>query len=151
MARTTLGRPENSKAIEEAFRKDLLEPSFEGWLSNRRKDNFKTVHNKAKEEKRPFIALWLAPKSSGQSRRLAFTTLAAEAAQKALEQHGFAKMTMRVQHGQHTLAREYGVKQFPTLLIIAPDGKQLRREGYVELQDFLDFLTSPTTRPAATD
>ena len=199
MARTTLARPENLRAMKEAafikvkvetsadsdlakrygltklptmvvlspegkrcptmkdfagqfigevpFRSELLEPKFEGWLSNRQND-FDEVLRKARGEGLFVLALFMGTTSSGETRRLAFVTLADEAARKAIEKQQFVRITVRIADEKHPLAKRYQVVKFPTLLVITPTGRQHSIQGFATAAKFLDFLAAATSQPA---
>jgi thioredoxin-related protein len=128
------------------FRNEFLEPKLEGWLGN----NFQDALRNAGQAGKPVLALFAAVPSSGETRRLAFTTLAAEAAKDRLDKGRFVKVAVRLPGEEHPLAKQYAVARFPTLLIITPTGEHHRREGFVTLEQFTGFLASAAP-PAAAD
>jgi len=132
---------------EVPFRNEFLEPRLDGWLDSRR-HNLENALRQAKREDRPLLALFMGVPSSGEARRLAFTTLAAKSAREAIQKARYLLIAARVTDEQHPLARKYGIKKLPTLVIITPAGQQRRREGYVKTEDFLKFLAPGASAPA---
>ena len=78
---------------------------------------------------------------------MAFTTLADTAAEELMRKGGFARVVVRVEDARDELATKHGITQFPTLLLIAPDGRQTRRTGFLGLKDFRTFLASASAGP----
>ncbi|HUS47362.1 MAG TPA: thioredoxin family protein [Phycisphaerae bacterium] len=133
---------------EMQFRNDFLEPKFEGW-DNVLPADFDKALDKARKEGLPVLALFTGLVSTGEARRLAFTTLASQAAGEAMEKGRFEKIIVRLLDEKHLLARDYKIARLPTLLIITPTGERRRLEGLVTKEKFLDFLAGPTSQPAS--
>ena len=133
---------------QEHFRVRFLEPELEGqgWLRGN-PENFDLVIRNAAQAKQPVLTLFTLTPSSGDARRMAFTTLADTAAEELMRRGGFVRVVVRVEDARDELATKHGITQFPTLLLIAPDGRRTTRTGFLGLKDFREFLASVSAGP----
>ncbi len=141
-------RDESRYIGELQFRTEFLEPKLSGWASHREVDVAEFTA-KAHAAGRPVLVLFARPASSNELRRLAFATLARDAAREAIARTGAAKLVVRIVSTDHALARQYGVTALPALVLIPPAGEPARHEGFIDVAGLIRFLAPVTTAPAA--
>ena len=99
--------------------------------------NLNIAFAQAKAEDRPVLLLLTALPPSLDARNLGAGSI--RKGTQAIKEGRF--ITRLVQSKKSDPAKKYEVKDFPTLIIFAPDGRELdRRSGFVGEMDFKDFL-----------
>ena len=100
-------------------------------------DDLGSAFTQAEAENRPVLLLLTATPPSKNARDLGSVSIAKSG--PAIKEGKF--ITRLVQGTKSQPAKQYEVKDFPTLIIFSPDERELaRRSGYVGLQDFRDLL-----------
>jgi len=100
-------------------------------------DDLNGAFIQAKAEGRPVLLLLTDIPPSLDSRNLGSVSIAKS--ELAIKEGKF--ITRLVQGTTSKPAMQYEVKEFPTLIIFAPDGREFgRNSGYLGLQEFRDFL-----------
>jgi len=92
----------------------------------------------AKERNTNVVVLFVAKPPSETCRWLRNTTLCQEANTQALKDGDFVAVMVRVPSSRRSeIADEFDVTEFPTTLILSPEGEELsRREGKIGETDF---------------
>lgn len=99
----------------------------------------------AKDETRPVLLLLTTMPPSLDARKIGSISIKMNG--PAIKEGRFITRLVRGRNSQP--ATKYEVKEFPTVIIFAPDGQELaRRSGYIGQGDFRDMLKD-ATKPAA--
>lgn len=96
----------------------------------------------AKERNANVVVLFVAKPPSETCRRLRNTTLSKEANTKALTNGNFVAVMVRVPASRRSeIASEFDVTEFPTTLILTPEGEELNRQvGMIGEAPFRDVF-----------
>ena len=116
-----------------------------GWID----DDLPEAMRQAKEGDSNVVVLFVTKPPSETGRRLRDTTLSKEANTQALTDGNFVAVMVRVPRSRRSeIASEFNVTEFPTTLILSPEGEELnRREGKIGETDFRNrFLAEAMPR-----
>lgn len=104
-------------------------------------DDIDAAMTQAKEEDRRVLAFFISSSPSESARNMGKITLNASENKEAIKNGNFIKVKVETSL-KSDVAEKYNVTTLPTMLILAPDGKELnRREGFVTQTEFPeDFL-----------
>jgi hypothetical protein len=92
----------------------------------------------AKQTNRRVLVFFIGNPPNTEAIWMAGNTLAKPQNQRAIQEGRFARVKVVVDSLDSNLARRYKLTRLPTMMILAPDGKELnRREGKVGEVDFL--------------
>jgi thioredoxin-like negative regulator of GroEL len=113
-----------------------------GWTTD-----YEAAVNNSKRSQRPLLldfgATWCGP-----CKKLEATTFK-DREVSAVIQNGYVAVKIDVDRNPE-LASKYGVKSYPTIVLVAPDGREIaRRSGYVDAGPFLQWITPHRARNAA--
>jgi thioredoxin-like negative regulator of GroEL len=113
-----------------------------GWTTD-----YEAAVNASKRSQRPLLldfgATWCGP-----CKKLEATTFK-DREVSATIQNGYVAVKIDVDRNPE-LAAKFGVKAYPTIVLVAPDGREIaRRSGYVEPGPFLQWITPHRSRNIA--
>jgi len=116
-----------------------------GWID----DDLPEAMRLAKQRSANVVVFFVAIPPSEAGRWLRDGTLSKEPNTQALKDGNFVAVMVRVPRNRRSeIASEFDVTEFPTTLILSPEGEELnRREGKIGETDFRDsFLTEAMPR-----
>ena len=108
------------------------ETFLKGWP-----EDLNTALADAKQTDRRVLVFFVGNPPNADAVWMAGNTLAKSQNQRAIQEGNFARVKVVVNSLDSDLARRYKLTRLPTMMILAPDGKELnRREGKVGEVDF---------------
>jgi len=123
------------------FRRDFLEPSYEGWETD-----LEAALTRGRREGVCVLVLFTGEPSSPKARRLFYAGLTSSPVQGAVEQTGCIRVRAALpgkQPLEHPSARAHELRALPTLVLIPQPGEPRKAEGFLTPGEILEFLNPP--------